>query len=192
MSRRELVAAMRELNAVVATTAVADDELDRAAEQVRELSRLLGKERSDRPPRTPFAEAVGQSPYEWQTDNPAVPGLVLRFEDGAAVCELPDGLGPEYEGPPDLVHGGVLASVLDVVLSSTAQHHDIPCVTASLTLDYRAPTPLAEPLVVTARLADVGPRKVLVTGEVRCAGTATVEARGLFVRVDRSWVTPRD
>lgn len=127
---------------------------------------------------------MGQREYTWQLDNPAHPGLQVRFDDQGAVAELP-GLGHLYEGPEGLVHGGVAAMLMDAVLSSLVQFHGVESVTASLTLNYRRPTPLDLPLTLTARLVEIGERKVIAAGEVRCAGETTIEASGIFVRLAR-------
>jgi hypothetical protein len=51
-----------------------------------------------------------------------------------------------FEGPPGVVHGGVLATFFDSII----QHHNcdvgVAGKTTSLLVEYRRPTPLAEPL----------------------------------------------
>jgi len=182
-ARRSLVEAVRELAAATALTDLDDAELERAAASVRGLNAALGRRRRDDIPRTPYDEAVGATHYGWHLDNPALPGLAMVFEDGRASAELPDGLGVVYAGPPGRLHGGVGALLLDVLLSSLVQHHGIPAVTASLTLDYRAATPLDTPLRITGDIVARDGRKVDAVGALWCGGVRTVEARGLFVQV---------
>jgi acyl-coenzyme A thioesterase PaaI-like protein len=90
-------------------------------------------------------------------------------------------LGPLYEGPPGLVHGGVSALVLDQVLGEAAAVGGSPGMTGRLTVHYRRPTPLGD-LTVSARLESSEGRKAIVKGELRDAhGQVTVEAEGLFI-----------
>jgi acyl-coenzyme A thioesterase PaaI-like protein len=90
-------------------------------------------------------------------------------------------LGPLYEGPPGLVHGGVSALVLDQVLGEAAAIGGSPGMTGRLTVHYRRPTPLGD-LTVSARLESNEGRKAIVKGELRDAeGRVTVEAEGLFI-----------
>ena len=96
-------------------------------------------------------------------------------------------LGPLFEGPPGLVHGGVSALVLDQVLGEAAAVGGAPGMTGRLTIHYRRPTPLGD-LTVSARLESREGRKSVVRGELRDAdGGVTVEAEGLFILP--SWAT---
>lgn len=84
-----------------------------------------------------------------------------------------------FEGPPGVVHGGVLATFFDCVI----QHHHCDVgqagTTTSLHVDYRRPTPLATPLTFDIERT-VGERRItsvarlLREGEVQC--TATMDA----------------
>ncbi|MGW1003050.1 PaaI family thioesterase [Streptomyces sp. NPDC002520] len=182
-ARRELVSATRALVSAVGRTAIGHLEMHRLAARLRELTPTLEASRLPRVPRTRFDDAVGAPEYAWQRDNPALPGVEIRFVDGTARAELPDGLDHLFEGPENLVHGGVAAMLMDVVLSSLVQFHGIRCVTASLTVDFRRPTPLHRPLTLTGRIDELHERKALASGRVLHAGVPTIEARGVFVRV---------
>ncbi|MFW0785765.1 hypothetical protein AAFP35_14725 [Gordonia sp. CPCC 206044] len=80
-----------------------------------------------------------------------------------------------YEGPPGLVHGGVLASFFDCVI----QHHNCAVGSAgktrSLDIAYRRPTPLLTALDfdVTREITERGLRstsRLLLDGQVLCTG----------------------
>ncbi|MBU2695224.1 hotdog domain-containing protein [Pimelobacter sp. 30-1] len=180
-ARRSLAVAVRELASVMAVTDVSDADMERADAAVRALTAMLRERRLDDVPRTPYDEAVGARDYGWHLDNPALPGLTMVFEDGRATAEVADGLGAAYAGPPGKLHGGVGALLLDVLLSSLVQHHGVPAVTASLDLDYRAPTPLDVPLRITGEIVAHSGRKVETVGALWHGDVMTVEARGLFV-----------
>ncbi|MFE7244063.1 PaaI family thioesterase [Streptomyces sp. NPDC057580] len=184
-ARQDLVEATRALASAVGRTGVDEARMRGLAARLRELVPDLEESRLPRVPRTAFADAVGAPDYAWQRDNPALPGVEIRFVEGMAHAELPDGLDHLFEGPEDLVHGGVAAMLMDVVLSSLVQFHGIPCVTASLTVEFRRPTPLRRALTLTGRLDEVHERKALASGTVLYEGGVTIEARGVFVRVDR-------
>lgn len=99
-----------------------------------------------------------------------------------------------FEGPPGIVHGGVLATFFDCVV----QHHNcdvgVAGKTTSLLVDYRRPTPLDVPLAFEIH-RDADERRIssrarlLLGGDTLC--TATMEA----IVGDRSrlpHVPPRD
>jgi acyl-coenzyme A thioesterase PaaI-like protein len=112
--------------------------------------------------------------------NPVAPPLhVERSADGRAWSTFV--LGPQYEGPPGLVHGGVSALLLDQLCGEAASAGGAPGMTGRLTLHYRRPTPLGE-LSAEAWIERVEGYKTLVTGRIADAeGRPTVEAEGLFI-----------
>lgn len=112
--------------------------------------------------------------------NPVAPPLhVERSPDGKAWSSFR--LGPQYEGPPGLVHGGVSALLLDQLCGEAAAAGGAPGMTGRLTLTYRRPTPLGE-LSAEAWIERVEGYRTTVRGHLKDAeGTPTVEAEGLFI-----------
>jgi hypothetical protein len=76
--------------------------------------------------------------------NPVFPSYSIVVDGDRAHGEVDFPLA--FEGPPGLVHGGVLATFFDCVI----QHHNcdlgVSGKTASLLVEYRRPTPIGEPL----------------------------------------------
>jgi uncharacterized protein (TIGR00369 family) len=108
-------------------------------------------------------------------------GLKLDFyedpEAGQVRVEftVPD----EYQGYPGVVHGGIVAAVLDEVSGRAVMiggSDDNLMATLKLTIRYRRPTPTETPLVATGwveRMSGVGAR---VASEIRLPdGTVTAE-----------------
>lgn len=112
--------------------------------------------------------------------NPMAPPLEIdRYPDGKTFSSFH--LGPLYEGPPGLVHGGVSALILDQLLGEAAAAGGSPGMTGTLTLRYRRPTPLGD-LSGEAWIDHVDGYKTTVKGHLRDnEGRPTVEAEGLFV-----------
>lgn len=182
-SRDRLVEATRQLAAAVGRTDVDAETMLLVTRQIEALVAPLEARLLEGVPRTSFQDAVGAEDYTWQVHNPALPGVRMTFVDGEARAELPLGLNHLYEGPPGLVHGGVSAMLMDTIVSSAVQFHGHWAVTASLTTDYRHPTPLGSPLTLVGRVEEVDDRKVTTSGELICEGLVTIRARGLFVCV---------
>lgn len=118
----------------------------------------------------------------------AVVGLRNPFAPPLDVETTPDGtafaafhLGAAYEGPPDLVHGGVSALILDQMLGEAAAAGGSPGMTGRLDLTYRRPTPLGD-LTAKAWIHQVDGYKTTVQGCIMGPdGEPTVEAGGLFI-----------
>ncbi|WP_246081530.1 PaaI family thioesterase [Nocardioides litoris] len=99
-------------------------------------------------------------------------------EPGRVTCDFH--LGAAYEGPPTLVHGGVLALVLDQVLGEAAGAGGRPGMTGTLTLTYRRPTPLGD-LRTEAWIERTEGHKTWARGHVVGPDGVTVEAEGVFI-----------
>ncbi|MGN6128721.1 MAG: PaaI family thioesterase [Nocardioidaceae bacterium] len=112
--------------------------------------------------------------------NPVAPPLrIERSKEGRAWSSFH--LGPAYEGPPGLVHGGVSALLLDQLCGEAAAAGGAPGMTGRLTLHYRLPTPLGW-LSAEAWVDDTDGVKTVVRGAIRDPeGRTTVEAEGLFI-----------
>ncbi|MCU1371719.1 MAG: PaaI family thioesterase [Ilumatobacteraceae bacterium] len=88
-----------------------------------------------------------------------------------------------HNGPPwDTCHGGVVALVYDDIVGLAAMVGAGGGMTARLTVNYRKPTPLFEPITFRAWLEEHEDRKFLARGEMRHGDTLLSEADGLFIR----------
>jgi acyl-coenzyme A thioesterase PaaI-like protein len=112
--------------------------------------------------------------------NAVAPPLhVERSADGRVWTSFT--LGPQYEGPPGLVHGGVSALLLDQLCGEAAAAGGAPGMTGQLSLTYRRPTPLGQ-LNGEAWIEHVEGYKTTVRGHLKDdRGRPTVEAEGLFI-----------
>ena len=122
--------------------------------------------------------------------NPAFPVYSIEVDGSRATGSVTFPLA--FEGPPGIVHGGVLATFFDCVI----QHHNcdvgVAGKTASLLVEYHRPTPLFEQLVFEIdRQADgsrITSRARLLRGDRpdKPLCTATMQA----VAGDRSRLAP--
>ena len=98
-------------------------------------------------------------------ENPA--GLHLTFEaaDGKARTEIT--LSPDHQGYAGVVHGGIIAAVLDEVMVYAALTLGRWAATAEMTVRYRKPAKLGVPLSVTGEVAGHQRRLVECRAELR-------------------------
>lgn len=131
--------------------------------------------------RTPDGQTIAWGNAVIGQRNPLAPPLVIHHDpDGLVWSEFV--LGAAYEGPPDTVHGGVCALVLDHVLGATAHQPDKPAFTGTLTLRYRRPTALGRRLRAEARVDRVDGVKIFAVGHLADEDGVTVEAEGVFIQ----------
>ncbi|WP_409330154.1 PaaI family thioesterase [Trujillonella humicola] len=187
----ELGAALRDLADAAVGTEVADADLGAAAGAVRELAeRLRAVQREPGRPAAVDVPGGGVPAYNpvYGPGSPVAPMLAPGVdEQGRAVGRVT--VGRAYEGFPGLVHGGVLAAVLDAVLAQTsARATGRAGVTATLTVRYRRPVPVGVPLLLTGEVVGQEGRRTCVRaglGVEGGAGEVLADAEAVFV-------TPRD
>lgn len=113
----------------------------------------------------------------------APPIAFERTDDGTMRGEVT--LGLEYQGPPACVHGGIVALMFDAVLGRANHHAGTTGMTMYLDLDYRSPTPILEPIVITGRQVRVEGRKIWAQGAIHAGDRLCATAEGMFVTPQR-------
>jgi acyl-coenzyme A thioesterase PaaI-like protein len=117
-----------------------------------------------------------------------VPPLVFATEDGTELVQILY-VGSALCGHPGLVHGGMLATLLDEGLARCC-FPGLPnkvAVTASLKVDYRVPCTAGQYIVLKAETTKFEGRKAWVKGRLETLpldgseGQTLVEAEALFI-----------
>jgi acyl-coenzyme A thioesterase PaaI-like protein len=114
--------------------------------------------------------------------NP-VAAPVITYQRGDDRVEARVTFGIAHEGAPGCVHGGIVASVFDEVLSFSQPAKGQPGMTASLTIRYLSPTPIDRELVFEAELVRTEGRKIFARGRCLAGERVTADAEALFVRI---------
>ncbi len=114
--------------------------------------------------------------------NPLAPPISLRQEGERVVGAVR--FGSAYEGPPGCVHGGYVAATFDELLGATQSMSGHPGMTGTLTVRYRAPTPLHTELRLAGWLARVEGRKIFAEGTLHAGDRLCAEAEGIFISID--------
>lgn len=179
-----LADAVRRLVDAVVRTQVSPDDVAAAARSVDAVTASLSGDLREGPYTPDLTDPFG-NPVSLVT-GPAHPyAPPVRIDAGPDGATARFRLGSTYEGPPGLVHGGMLALVLDHVLGQAALGAGHGGMTVNLELTYLAPTPIGSDLVAEAHVVSVDGRKISLIGSVRAGDTTTVTARGLFLALDR-------
>lgn len=83
-----------------------------------------------------------------------------------------------------MVHGGILATLMDEIMAHSLWQRGIPVVTAKMSLRYREPVPVGEQLYIYGRTTEE--RRKLATTEgwlTTAAGDKLVEATATFFKL---------
>ena len=121
----------------------------------------------------PFSIAGGEL-------HPSAIGLsyVKDSEDSVIGTGIID---PMFAGPPERVHGGIQALIIDEVMGALNRMRGRQAFTAYLKVDYRGPAPLGVPITFRAWLDSVDGRKIKLLGSGDGPEGRFMEAEGLFI-----------
>ncbi|XP_046539069.1 acyl-coenzyme A thioesterase THEM4 [Equus quagga] len=94
--------------------------------------------------------------------------------------------GPHLQGPSGLLHGGALATMIDVTGGVTAVMTGESVMTANLNINFKRPIPLGSVIVINSQIDKVEGRKFFVSCDVRSVDEKTLysNATGLFISLD--------
>jgi uncharacterized protein (TIGR00369 family) len=178
--------ALRDLVDAAVRTEVSLEELAVATATARQLAAALRAEtRGLHDIASVDDPEIGERWYSpvYGPGNPVAPPMVAtNSDDGRATGRVT--LGKSHEGPPGLVHGGVVATLLDHVLARAVRAAGRGGLTATLTVTYRRPVQLGVPLLATAEVGTTDRRRTTATARLVAEddpSTTLAEAEGLFV-----------
>jgi acyl-coenzyme A thioesterase PaaI-like protein len=91
----------------------------------------------------------------------------------------------DFQGGPDVAHGGWISGVFDDALGRFLTHTGVLTVTATLTVDFLMPVPVEQPLTVTVLIEAREGRRLTMSGVLTLAGDPRPRAKAHGVWVER-------
>jgi len=123
-------------------------------------------------------------------------GLKLRFDDdGVDQVHALYTVARRYQGYPGVVHGGVIAAMLDETAARTSMinDHDRFMMTGKLDLRYRKPVPVETLLTLVGHLVRDRGRMVEAHSEIRLPdGSLAAEADVTLIAIPPEYVPDAD
>jgi uncharacterized protein (TIGR00369 family) len=114
--------------------------------------------------------------------NPA--GLQLKVVPGPNYDIASFTPGPEHEGYEGIVHGGIIATLLDEVMSWACVHKGHQAVTAELRVRFQKPVAIGQALRVLGWVVAEKGRLIITKGEVRTElGAILARAIAKYIKV---------
>jgi uncharacterized protein (TIGR00369 family) len=112
-------------------------------------------------------------------------GLRLDFllaEDRSVICQ--PSIGETFEGHTGLLHGGIIATLLDETMSKSVRARGFTAMTRHMEVDYLRPVPSKTPLRIEGRVTRSEGRKHWSEAKILDAhGKVLAQSKGLFVEV---------
>lgn len=115
-------------------------------------------------------------------DNPI--GLRLTFADEGDACYARFVPREEHQGWTGVMHGGLIATLLDEAMAQWAWRRGIRAMTAAMDVRFRKAVPIGETVKVQARCTRTRGRMMELAAEVYLAdGTVAATATGKFIKI---------
>ena len=122
-------------------------------------------------------------------DNPF--GLKLAFAWNGEAASADFTPGENYQGWPGLVHGGIIACLLDEGMSYAALHAQGLCITARIQVKLKRPAAVGEPLVISSSVKRKSRKLVETRARVTLRdGTLVAEGAGTHFVVQPNSIEP--
>jgi len=192
--------ALRRINHAMVGKNIPLNEVEKFAVQLEDLAQEL-ESLSDEPRPREFGEVDGQSdsgsgydygaghalsfqPVSGKSNALASPVQYFKADD----CMYGRvNFKAAYEGAPGIVHGGYTAAVMDEVFGIAMTHSniDVPCMTGTLKVIYRAPVPINTDITYKAWLDGEEGRKAFMKCIVTDPeGNLLCEGETIFLKID--------
>jgi uncharacterized protein (TIGR00369 family) len=114
-------------------------------------------------------------------------GMQLTFEQDDVARRIRGSfrVDPAYQGGRGMVHGGIIAMLLDEVMAKVSRFNQDSAVTGELSVKYLKPVPTGEDIVVEGWEIERSGRNIFRQGEIRDAsGAVLASGRGHFIVID--------
>lgn len=117
-------------------------------------------------------------------DNPI--GLHLNIEDGDGWAKVSWTIGENYVGYANIVHGGIMVTILDDLMAHATYSMNVDIMTVHLEIDYKAPAYVGETIDCEAHIEHYGGRKsIQMAGTIKRGDTLIAEVKGIVVIIGK-------
>jgi len=109
-------------------------------------------------------------------------GLRLKFEYGPQSARCVTTIEPRYAGWVDMLHGGIVATLLDEAMAHAAIAAGVRAVTARMEIRFHRPAPVGVPLELHGAIERRRGKVLDATATIRDrAGTLYAQGRSRFI-----------
>jgi uncharacterized protein (TIGR00369 family) len=117
--------------------------------------------------------------------GPANPiGLKLEFREEGDTYRCDFVPRPEFQGYDEIVHGGIVATILDEAMARWLWQRELKFATAELTVRYVRPLKVGAPATATARMEKESSRMIEMSAQIEDGdGNVVAKATARFLPV---------
>ena len=110
-------------------------------------------------------------------------GLQLALHVDGARCWTRLAIPTRFQGWNDIAHGGIVATILDEVMAWSLVDHDNWGLTARMTVDFKRPVPLEQPILAEGWVTEARRRLITTAGRILDPDAGTVLATAVATYV---------
>lgn len=114
-------------------------------------------------------------------NNPIGLKLTFEYSENKAVSFYT--VTKNFQGYNSIVHGGIIATLLDEAMAKIILKTGVEAVTGEMTLKYRKPVPVEKEIKVTGEIIQEKSRTLKTYGKIEFDGQICVEANATFVKI---------
>ncbi|MFO7814490.1 MAG: PaaI family thioesterase [Halanaerobiales bacterium] len=117
-------------------------------------------------------------------DNPI--SLGLKFEKtGEKTVKAEFEPKPVHQGYTDIMHGGLISTLLDEAMAKVLSLNDIPALTAKMNIRFKNPVPIGKRLVISAEIENNKKGLYFTKAELKdIKGELFASAEAKFMKVE--------
>ncbi len=118
-------------------------------------------------------------------DNPHGLRLNLQFDDDTKTTYGEYAAGEFQEGPPNIIHGGIIAGLLDETMITVNKYLDLMAITTELTIRYLQPAFIGEKLYIRGWFVKKSKKIIENRAEIENEmGKIVARAKGKYLEVE--------
>jgi uncharacterized protein (TIGR00369 family) len=121
--------------------------------------------------------------YVCGKDNPSGLRAVFEIDKDARTITGRFSPGPEHEGWQGIVHGGIVAALLDEAMVKLAAYLGIHAVSAEITVKFKTPAKPGEELIVSGKIVKEASRLIEAEAVVERGPVVVAEAKGKLLKI---------
>jgi acyl-coenzyme A thioesterase PaaI-like protein len=116
------------------------------------------------------------------TSNPIGLGVQFLQQEDRVVARFTP--GPEHQGYPGRMHGGIAATLLDETIGRAGFIYGYWTFTVKFEVKYRKPIPIGEEITIVGEMTRDRGRAIEAQGQVLLSdGSVAIEGSGLFIKL---------
>lgn len=93
---------------------------------------------------------------------------------------------PQWQGYADVLHGGMISTLLDAAMTHCLFYKGVEAMTASLTVRFLEPVPCKKALDIRATLVEKRRHVFFLSAEIASSGQVLARAEAKFIRHNQS------